>query len=142
MRSHRIRIILATVLAALAMLLPAGCELSKSGGGLGIYPSGMPTPTSLLAHNWDVAIADLAFSPQTLTVKTGATVTWKNSDSVTHTVTSADSMSTTATPTGAFSVRLSPGQSFSFTFTEVGTYYYECTIHVSQPAMHAEIIVQ
>jgi plastocyanin len=74
---------------------------------------------------------NFAFSPATLTVKTGTKVTWTNSDSVTHTVT-ADQ--------GTFdSGGLSPGSSFSFTFTKTGTYSYHCNIHHS---MTATVIVQ
>jgi plastocyanin len=74
---------------------------------------------------------NFAFSPATLTVKTGTKVTWTNNDSVTHTVT-ADQ--------GAFdSGDLSPGSSFSFMFTKAGTYKYHCNIHHS---MMATIIVQ
>jgi plastocyanin len=74
---------------------------------------------------------NFAFSPATLTVKTGTKVSWTNKDTVTHTVT-ADQ--------GAFnSGLLSPGNSFSFTFTQAGTYSYHCNIHHS---MMATIIVQ
>jgi plastocyanin len=76
------------------------------------------TPTS---NGNSVTIMNFAFSPGTLTVKTGTKVTWMNKDTVTHTVT-ADQ--------GAFdSGALSPGNSFSFTFNKAGTYSYHCNIH-------------
>ena len=51
----------------------------------------------------------------------GSTVTVTNDDSVTHTWTATG---------GAFnSGPLAPGASFSFTFTQPGTYNYLCTIH-------------
>jgi plastocyanin len=72
-----------------------------------------------------------AFSPKTLTVKVGTKVTWTNQDQVGHTAT-ADQ--------GAFnSGILSTGNSFSFTFTKVGTYSYHCNIH---HFMMATIVVQ
>lgn len=77
-----------------------------------------------------VSIASFAFSPQSLTVKVGTTVTWTNHDSVTHTVT-ADG--------GAFNHTLSPSDTFSFTFTKAGTYSYHCSIH---PSMTATVVVQ
>ncbi len=78
-----------------------------------------------------VTIDDFAFSPATLTVTAGDTVTWTNDDAVTHTATST---------TGAFdSGDLAPGASFSFTFTTPGTYDYLCTPH---PSMTGRIVVQ
>ena len=77
-----------------------------------------------------------AFSPAKLTIKTGTTVTWKNTTAVGHTVTSDDGKSFdsgTANPIAAQS------GTFSFTFTTAGTYAYHCAIH---PFMKATIIVQ
>jgi len=34
------------------------------------------------------------------------------------------------------------GESFSHTFEEPGTYYYACTLHAEQDAMHAEVVVR
>ena len=78
-----------------------------------------------------VAIANFAFSPATLTITAGDTVTWTNEDAVVHTATST---------TGAFdSGDLDQGESFSFTFTTPGTYAYLCTPH---PSMTGQIVVQ
>ena len=78
-----------------------------------------------------VAIADFAFSPATLTITAGDTVTWTNEDQVAHTATST---------TGAFdSGSLDQGASFSQTFTTPGTYDYLCTPH---PSMTGQIVVQ
>jgi plastocyanin len=93
-------------------------------------PTSAPTMTPASTGN-SVTIANFAFSPQTLMVKTGTKVTWTNKDSATHTVT-ADQ--------GAFnSGPLAPGNSFSFTFTKAGSYAYHCMIH---PSMMATIVVQ
>jgi plastocyanin len=74
----------------------------------------------------DVAIANFSFSPDTLTVKVGTTVTWTNQDSVEHTVTS---------DTGLFdSGALAQGKTFSYTFTAAGTYPYHCTPHHAKMA--------
>jgi len=78
-----------------------------------------------------VAIADFAFSPDTLTITAGDTVTWTNEDQVAHTATSA---------TGAFdSGDLEQGASFSFTFATAGTFAYLCSPH---PDMTGQIVVQ
>lgn len=78
-----------------------------------------------------VVIQNFAFSPNTITVKVGTTVTWINQDSTVHNVIS---------DTGAFgSKNLNPGESYNFTFTQAGTYPYTCTIH---PSMKGTVIVQ
>ena len=107
--------------------------VSSSAGAVAVAPG---TGTT-------VAIQNFAFAPQTLTVKAGAKVTWTNNDSTPHTITSTDNGSTSASPTGMFdSGQLAQGQSFSFTFTKAGTYYYECTIHAAMASMHAKVVVQ
>lgn len=80
-----------------------------------------------------VTIKDMAFAPGTLTVKKGATVTWVNQDSMTHTVTSD-----TDTQTGINSSSLAAGSQYSFTFTAAGTYKYHCSLH---PSMTGVIVV-
>lgn len=79
-----------------------------------------------------VSMADFAFVPATLTVQVGDTVTWTNTDTAPHDVT------TTSGPYPIHSTTLSTGQSWSYTFTTPGTYAYICSIH---PDMHASITV-
>lgn len=75
-----------------------------------------------------VEISGFAFSPSNLAVAKGTTVTWTNKDSVGHTVTS-----------GSFDSGTVPnGGTFSFTFTQDGTYGYHCSIH---PSMTGTITV-
>lgn len=78
-----------------------------------------------------VGIKDFKFSPPSLTVPAGTTVTWTNNDERRHTVTST---------TGAFgSMGLSNGDTFAQTFTQPGTYQYFCSVH---PRMQAAVIVK
>jgi plastocyanin len=93
-------------------------------------PTNTPT-TGPTSNGNSVTIMNFAFSPATLTVKTGTKVTWMNNDTVTHTV--------TADQAAFDSGDLSPGNSFSFTFTKTGTFSYHCNIHHN---MMATIIVQ
>ncbi|MFG2288226.1 cupredoxin family copper-binding protein [Streptomyces sp. NPDC048595] len=79
-----------------------------------------------------VTIADFAFSPSTLTVSKGTTVTWTNEDSAPHTVTSSGSGSLNS-PT------LRSGDSYTFTFNSAGTFSYVCMIH---PSMHGTVVVK
>lgn len=68
-----------------------------------------------------VDIPGKSFAPSDLTILAGDTVTWRNEDSVGHDVAADDDLFDSG--------GLSPGLSFSFTFTEEGTYAYQCTIH-------------
>jgi plastocyanin len=78
-----------------------------------------------------VGIKDFTYSPATLTVPVGATVTWINHDEEPHTITSA---------AGAFgSAGLSHEETFARTFTDRGTYQYFCALH---PRMRATVIVK
>src|SRR5438477_7418527 len=83
-----------------------------------------PTANSIVMKNFD-------FSPMSLTIKTGSSVTWKNLDGEPHTVTSVD---------GLFrSGALDQNDSYTFKFDKPGTYKYLCSIH---PRMTAAIIVK
>lgn len=81
-----------------------------------------PTTTPLANTGSSVAIENFAFSPATLTVKKGITVTWINKDSAAHTVTSTDGGKLNS-PT------LNKDQTYSFTFDTTGTFNYKCTFH-------------
>lgn len=75
-----------------------------------------------------VSIAGFAFSPSTVTVPVGTTVTWTNKDSAEHTVIGD----------GFKSNNLSKGGSFSFTFGQAGTFQYRCGYH---PGMTGKVVV-
>ncbi len=90
-----------------------------------------------------VAIQNFTFTPKTLTVSPGTTVTWTNNDSTVHNVISTVSISLNSATTSTFaSSNLNQGQTFSFTFTKKGVYFYECSIHKALASMHAEVIVK
>jgi len=77
-----------------------------------------------------VVIKDFMFSPTSLPVKAGATVTWLNKDEEPHTVIS---------DTGLFhSAAMDTNDSFSFKFDQAGTYHFTCSIH---PRMVGTIVV-
>ncbi len=86
----------------------------------------------------DVTIKDYAFSPQTLTVKKGAAVTWTNLDSVPHQAASDPHPAHTDLPS-LVSGDLGKGQKYSFTFEKTGTFGYHCHIH---PYMKGTIVVE
>lgn len=84
----------------------------------------------------EVWIQNMAFTPSSITVKEGTTITWTNKDGISHTVTSDAGLfdSGSISASGAYS----SGGNFSFTFATVGTYTYHCKIH---PSMTAKVIV-
>lgn len=84
-----------------------------------------------LAADASVAIAGFAFSPNTVTVNVGDTVTWTNNDGASHTAT-ADG--------GSFDTgNLANGASGAETFSTAGTFPYHCSIH---PNMTGTVVVQ
>ncbi len=77
-----------------------------------------------------VTIADFQFSPATITVHVGDTVTWMNNGPSAHTATAKD---------GSFNTGvLQKGKSASHTFNTAGTFTYICSIH---PFMHGTVVV-
>jgi len=80
----------------------------------------------------NIEISNFAFSSSILNVHVGDTVTWTNKDVSSHTITS-DSGSELASP------RIGKGETYSHTFTVVGTFNYHCSIHST---MKGEIIVE
>ena len=79
-----------------------------------------------------VMIMNYAYSPASLSVAVGDTVTWTNMDTAPHTVT------VTSGPVQFNSGNLQKGQSYSYTFTTAGTYKYYCAVH---PDMKASVTV-
>ena len=80
-----------------------------------------------------ITIDNYSFTPGTLTVKRGTTVTWTNKDDDVHTIKGADG------PEAFSSPALESGARFGFTFQHAGTYHYICTVH---PYMHGVIVVR
>lgn len=84
-----------------------------------------------------VTIQNFAFSPATITVPRGTTVTWVNQDSASHTIVD-DAKGPVAQGSLFTSSSLASGAVYSFKFDNPGTYSYHCSIH---PAMKATVIV-
>jgi plastocyanin len=80
-----------------------------------------------------IIIDNFAFTPPTLTVAAGTTVTWLNQDEEPHTVMSTDPQVPFKSPA------LDTKDKFSFVFAKPGTYKYFCTIHSH---MVATVVVQ
>ena len=111
----------AAVLLAVAAFALALVGLSETAASAG--------ETARASRAAPVDIDNFAYTPPTLKVAKGATVTFSNSSKVTH----------TATRGGAFDTGLiKPGKSVSVRFKQKGTFAYHCEIH---PLMHGKIIV-
>jgi len=108
--------------------LCAGCSSSQAPQQPSPATPDMANPANAIKIN------NFAFSPATLTVKAGTTVTWTNADSAPHTV-----VSDAGAPAQFTSQALATGSSFPFTFTQAGTYTYHCSIH---PSMKGTVIVE
>jgi plastocyanin len=73
------------------------------------------------ATNYNVNIQNFAYVPAGMHINVGDMITWTNQDAVIHTATSDNGVWNSG--------NLSQGQSYSFTFTNTGTYPYHCAIH-------------
>ena len=78
-----------------------------------------------------IVIKSFMFSPASLSVAVGATVTWANMDDEPHTVVSESGLFRS----GAIDTR----ESFSFKFDKPGTYHFACSLH---PQMIGTVVVQ
>jgi plastocyanin len=80
-----------------------------------------------------VVIRNFAFSPATITVQSGATVTWVNCETngTSHTSTSDDNVWRSSL--------IAPRTTFEHTFDAVGSYGYHCEPH---PFMTGTVVVQ
>ncbi len=134
-------------LFAVVALVALAAFVTACGSSSGASNTPAATPNSPAAGTGAaataVAIQNFAFTPKTLTVAPGTTVTWTNNDSTPHNVISTVSISLNSATTSTFaSSNLNQGQTFSFTFTKKGVYFYECSIHKALASMHAEVIVK
>jgi amicyanin len=119
-------------LGALSPMAPAAFAAYSNSAASSVVPAS-PAPAGVLkapaAASQHVTIAGFKFSPATLTVRVGTTVTWTNSDSAAHNVSGGP----------LHSPALNHGASYRHTFTKAGTYHYVCTFH---PWMKGTVIVK
>jgi len=78
-----------------------------------------------------VKVDNFSFSPATLTVAAGTTVTWTNRDDIPHNVVSTDKVFKSKV--------MDTDEKFSYTFTKAGSYAYFCSIH---PHMTGTVVVK
>lgn len=123
-------------------LLITGCG---GGGGGGKSSSGTATTISIISGASSACTT--AYSPDSIPISVGDTVTWTNDDTMEHTVTSTSDGGPSCPAVGGSitgipldSGLIAPTKTFSHTFDTVGTYYYVCT--VSGHLMRGTVIVE
>lgn len=116
----------AAVFAVVVLVLLAYSAYGAFTGGTSAVAGSGPLESGSVT----VTTKDLAFRDGTRTIATGSTVTWKNRDGTTHTVTATDKTF------GA--EELPPGKTYAHTFASVGKHAYYCSIH---PFMKGTITV-
>lgn len=90
------------------------------------------TENVVKGQTYNISIENFAYSQKTIVINRGDTVIWKNIDRVPH-----DVVGTTFTELK--SPIMGYGLTYSFTFNEVGTYDYFCSLH---PSMKASVTVK
>ena len=114
-------------------LLAAACGSSDSTTS----PTPTPAPvtsgsgTPITIPTGAETLGNRAFSPDAADVAVGTTVTWTNTDSVSHT--------STSDVKGWDSGIVGPGQQYSVAFQTPGTFSYHCLIH---PGMVGTVVVR
>lgn len=96
----------------------------------GYWGSGSGTPgatTPSATASVTVQMDDLKFDPADITVKVGTTVAFVNSDNVPHDVVNASLSNPGGAPAFA-SPLIPPGGSWTYTFTQAGTFPILCAV--------------
>ena len=116
-------------------------SLALIAGGLALVAGGLALPTEPRAQTpaiaapitraAEVRVDNFTFSPPTLTVTAGTTVTWVNGDDIPHAIAAKNRSFRSKT--------LDTDGRFSFTFTTPGEYDYFCTLH---PHMVGKVVVK
>lgn len=109
--------------ASLALLAALAATAAGCGGSDPLESDPVATTQVTLPKSY-------RFDPPVIEVEPGATVTWENEDSFTHTVRFDDDSET---------AKLEPGEAFSREFPEQGAFHYVCTLHPHD--MEGEVLV-
>lgn len=90
---------------------------------------GIPPGTTPVSGVTEIAIVDERYDPPSVIIDPGQTLTWTNKDHDNHSATGA------TFDTGI----IAPGATVKITFTEPGTFRYQCVVH---PEMEGEVVVR
>ncbi|WDT93772.1 cupredoxin domain-containing protein [Thermoleophilum album] len=138
-KRHRVRTRLialgATTVAVVA--LAAGCGGNdENGGTTGTATS--PATNAARGGTVEVAMKNIRFQPEKVTVRRGTRIVWVNDDSVAHDVhkVSGPGADFASGPAGG----MQPGDKYEIRVTQPGTIKYVCELH--KPYMAGEITVK
>lgn len=113
------------------MLSKAAMLLGTLGTVTALVVAAPRAPSADATKSAEIQIANFHYSPPSLVVAPGTTVTWKNADDSPHSV---------REKSGKFkSAALDTDDTFSQTFTAPGEYDYICSIH---PYMRGKVVVK
>ena len=126
----------------LAFICATALAIAACGGDSLSQPAAPPsTPTTpgtnpMSPAAEQVSIMEYAYSPQSVSIKVGTSVTWTNNGTLAHTATSDGGAFNSgqigaATGGGAYGGGTAPG-SYTVTFSSAGTYAYHCANHPTQ----------
>ena len=97
-----------------------------------------------MSSNAQVTIRDFSFSPSTMQIKAGTTVSWTNNGPMPHTTVSDTGVwtsGTLASPSGGGGYGGgTAGQSFQFAFNTPGSYPYHCSLHPPTQSQYASFV--
>jgi plastocyanin len=102
----------------LILVLAAGCKKEEKGS---------PGPNEI----W---LEYKAYNPSQMVVTPGTTVTFINKDNASHTVTSTSNIFDSGT--------VKSGNTWSYTFNDLGTFYFYCNYHSTNSAEQGAILVK
>lgn len=132
------RLLAATGIALVSFGLVAGCFSERTHGGPAGPVSGdcrIPIDSPIIGTTGTlVAIRNFTFTPATVRVKPGTTVTWINCEPE-----GIDAHTSTSDAALWESPFLEPGATFSHTFGATGAFAYHCVPH---PFMQGVVIVE
>jgi plastocyanin len=119
-KKTRYGVVPALVMLGISALLVSACS-GTTGSSTTPAPSAAPTTAPAPAYAGDVTVAEvnLAFSPMSVTLAVGDTVSFVNRDSTTHDV----------MIDGQDLGPQAPGATVTWKATKAGTFPYTCTIH-------------
>lgn len=103
------------------LLKRAGCALALLAA---LAPAAQAAPAAPAVHT--ILIDGMRFIPQTVEVKAGDTVVWRNKDPFPHTVMAA--------APGLASPPIAAGASWRYKAARAGAYPYLCTLHSTMTA--------
>jgi plastocyanin len=122
------------LIGAASLLIAAG---ALAGCGVNAESSATAPIAATSAPSGPVInLSSLTFDPASTTVQVGTTVTWRNDEPITHTISSGrfngvdktTGLRSSEDPDGTFEAMLpGKGKTFSFAFTKPGTYPYYAT---------------